>query len=204
MCSKVFSPVAVILSACCLLPSCGFSYGLFLWLPHRGLKLEDTYTNKDVNKAFLKASLNMFNKKTKNSLYLSTYNGNMYTSSLYGCLASLLAQWVLHLSLPPLKSGLWSEGSTKFHSFTCTEVFQKGKKEGRKMKEMYFKGVCVGRSTISIKQWFPGGSDGKESACNAGDSGVIFGEGRIPWRRGCLLTPVSLPGELHGQNNLGG
>ena len=46
------------------------------------------------------------------------------------------------------------------------------------MKEMYFKGVCVGRLTISIKQWFPGGSDGKESACNAGDPGVIFGEGR--------------------------
>ena len=71
------------------------------------------------------------------------------------------------------------------------------------MKEMYFKGVCVGRLTISIKQWFPGGSDGKESACNAGDPGVIFGEGRFPWRRGCLLTPVSLPGELHGQSSLG-
>ena len=40
------------------------------------------------------------------------------------------------------------------------------------MKEMYFKGVCVGRLTISIKQWFPGGSDGKESACNAGDPGL--------------------------------
>ncbi|KAM4873314.1 hydroxymethylglutaryl-CoA synthase, mitochondrial [Thomomys bottae] len=57
----------------------------------RELKLEETYTNKDVDKALLKASLDMFNKKTKASLYLSTHNGNMYTSSLYGCLASLLS-----------------------------------------------------------------------------------------------------------------
>ncbi|MBV96930.1 Hydroxymethylglutaryl-CoA synthase, mitochondrial, partial [Eschrichtius robustus] len=60
-------------------------------LPHRGLKLEDTYTNKDVEKAFQKASLDMFNKKSKASLYLSIHNGNMYTSSLDGCLASLLS-----------------------------------------------------------------------------------------------------------------
>ncbi|CAD7693042.1 unnamed protein product [Nyctereutes procyonoides] len=37
-----------------------------------------------------KASLDMFNKKTKASLYLSMHYRNMYTSSLYGCLASLL------------------------------------------------------------------------------------------------------------------
>ncbi|XP_040851530.1 hydroxymethylglutaryl-CoA synthase, mitochondrial isoform X1 [Ochotona curzoniae] len=57
----------------------------------KGLKLEDTYTNKEVDKALLKASLDTYNKKTKASLYLSTHNGNMYTSSLYGCLASLLS-----------------------------------------------------------------------------------------------------------------
>ena len=33
-------------------------------------------------------------------------------------------------------------------------------------------------------QWgFPGGSDGKESACNVGDLGSIPGSGRFPWRR---------------------
>ena len=32
--------------------------------------------------------------------------------------------------------------------------------------------------------FFPGGSDGKESACNAGDPGLIPGSGKIPWRRG--------------------
>ena len=44
---------------------------------------------------------------------------------------------------------------------------------------------------------FPGGSDGKESVCNAGDLGSIPGLGRFPWRRGRLLTPVFRPGEFH-------
>ena len=32
----------------------------------------------------------------------------------------------------------------------------------------------------SLKTGFPGGSDGKESACNAGDSGLIPRLGRSP------------------------
>ena len=43
---------------------------------------------------------------------------------------------------------------------------------------------------------FAGGSDGKESACNAGDMGDI------PWRRKWQPTPVLLPGESHGQMSL--
>ena len=42
--------------------------------------------------------------------------------------------------------------------------------------------------------YFPGGSDGKESACNAGDLGSIP-VGKIPGRRAWQLTPVFLPGE---------
>ena len=48
----------------------------------------------------------------------------------------------------------------------------------------------------------PSGSDGKESACNAGDPG--------PWvrtiscRRERLPIPVFLSGEFHGQRNLAG
>lgn len=57
-----------------------------------GKKLEDTYSDKDVEKAFQKASLEIFSQKTKPSLLLSSRNGNMYTPSVYGCLASLLAQ----------------------------------------------------------------------------------------------------------------
>ena len=46
---------------------------------------------------------------------------------------------------------------------------------------------------------FPGGSDGKESACNAGDLGQ---EG--PLEMGMATTPVFLPGESHGQRSLVG
>ena len=51
---------------------------------------------------------------------------------------------------------------------------------------------------------FPCGSDGKESACNAGDPGLIPGSGRIPWKREWLLSPVFLPGDFHGQRRLVG
>ena len=42
---------------------------------------------------------------------------------------------------------------------------------------------------------FPGDSDSKESACNAGDLGVTPGLGRSPWKRAWQPTPVFLPGE---------
>ena len=51
---------------------------------------------------------------------------------------------------------------------------------------------------------FPGGSDGKASACNAGDPGLIPGLGKIPWRRKWQPTPVLLPGKFHGQRSLVG
>ena len=49
---------------------------------------------------------------------------------------------------------------------------------------------------------FPGGSDGKESACSAGDPGSILG--KVPWRREWQPTAVFLPGESHGQGSLAG
>ena len=56
----------------------------------------------------------------------------------------------------------------------------------------------------AVKWGFPGGSDVKESTCNAGDLGSIPGLGRSPWRREWLLIPVFLPGEFHGQRSLVG
>ena len=50
----------------------------------------------------------------------------------------------------------------------------------------------------------PCSSDGRESACNAGDLGSVPGSGRFPWRRKWQPTPVFLPGEFHGQRNLVG
>ena len=50
---------------------------------------------------------------------------------------------------------------------------------------------------ISDDRGFPGGSDGKDSACNAGDLGLIPGVGRSPEERNgyplqysCLENPV--------------
>ena len=51
---------------------------------------------------------------------------------------------------------------------------------------------------------FPGGSDSRESACNAGEPGSIPGWGKIPWRRKRAHTSVFLPGEFHGQRTLAG
>ena len=51
--------------------------------------------------------------------------------------------------------------------------------------------------------YFPGGSDGKESACDSGDLGLIPGLGRSPGE-GTSYLPVFLPGEFHGQKSLAG
>ena len=57
--------------------------------------------------------------------------------------------------------------------------------------------------TTQVFLGFPGGSDGKESACNAGDLGMIPGLGRS-LEEG-MATPSSvLPGEFHGQRSLAG
>ena len=45
---------------------------------------------------------------------------------------------------------------------------------------------------------FPGGSDGKESACNAGDLGSIPGSGRSLGEGNGQPTPVFLPEKSHG------
>ena len=51
---------------------------------------------------------------------------------------------------------------------------------------------------------FPGVSDGKESACNAGDLGSILRSERFPWRRKWQPTAIFLPREFNGQRSLAG
>ena len=55
---------------------------------------------------------------------------------------------------------------------------------------------------IKIDLGFPGGSDGKASACNVGDPGSIPGLGRSPRRRKWQSTPPLLPGKSHGRRRL--
>ena len=50
---------------------------------------------------------------------------------------------------------------------------------------------------------FPGGSDGKEAACNAGDLHLIPGSGKSPGERNGNHSGI-LPGESHGQRSLEG
>ena len=54
-----------------------------------------------------------------------------------------------------------------------------------------------------VKWGFPGGSDGKKSACSAGDRFHPW-VWKISWRREWLPTPVFLPGTFHGQRSLVG
>ena len=51
---------------------------------------------------------------------------------------------------------------------------------------------------------FPGGSDGKESAWNAGDPGLIPELGRSPGEGNGYPLPVFLPGEFCGERSLVG
>jgi len=59
-----------------------------------------------------------------------------------------------------------------------------------------------------VEGGFPGGSNGKESACKAGDLDSIAGFdpwiGKIPWRRAQQPPPVFLPGESPWTDEPGG
>ena len=59
------------------------------------------------------------------------------------------------------------------------------------------------RSQFINKKGFTGGSESKESVCNAIDPGSIPGR-EDSQRREWLPTPVFLPGEFHGQRGLAG
>ena len=54
------------------------------------------------------------------------------------------------------------------------------------------------RESHTQRTSFPGGSVGKESACNAGDQSLIPGWGRSPGEGNGKPTPVFLPGEFRG------
>lgn len=76
----------------------------------RGAKLEDTYFDRDVERAFMKRSEAAFLSKTKPSLYIANLVGNMYTPSVYCGLVSLLVSRPL-AELAGNKIGVFSYGS---------------------------------------------------------------------------------------------
>ena len=63
----------------------------------------------------------------------------------------------------------------------------------------------IGVEAIHESWWgFPGDSDGKEFSGNAGDPGSVPERGRSLVGEHGNPTPVSLPGEFHGQRSLAG
>ena len=57
---------------------------------------------------------------------------------------------------------------------------------------------------LTCQLGFPGGSDGKEPACQCRRLWVQSLVEKIPWRRAWQPTPVFFPGEFHGQRSLAG
>lgn len=74
------------------------------------LKLEDTYFDRDVEKAFMTLSNDDFVQKTQPSLLMSNLVGNMYTPSVYSGLVSFLISKPID-QLAGTKVGIFSYGS---------------------------------------------------------------------------------------------
>ena len=66
-----------------------------------------------------------------------------------------------------------------------------------------WKGNTDNRGLVYRTQGFAGGSEGKQSAYNAGDPDSIPGLGRCPGKE-IATHSLFLPGEFHGQRSLVG
>ena len=84
------------------------------------------------------------------------------------------------------------------------KIIENRKRIGKK-KSMKTKASSLKRSIKLIKYLaklgFPGGSEGKESVCNAGNLGSIPEAGRFPGEGNGYLLQYSWPGEFHGQRS---
>lgn len=90
------------------------------------VSLQDSYNNKDIEKIFMASSEEFFKSKTEPSLWLAKQVGNMYTSSLYGGLASYLLSKDIK-QLYGERIGLFSYGSglaSSFYSITIASESQ--------------------------------------------------------------------------------
>merc|ERR1719330_1146875 len=84
-------------------------------------KLEDSYFDRDVEKAFMAHSLATFESKTKPGLKIATNVGNMYTPSLYGGLISFMVSLPLE-QLAGKHVALFSYGSGMASSFFSLRI----------------------------------------------------------------------------------
>ncbi|XP_056146372.1 hydroxymethylglutaryl-CoA synthase, cytoplasmic [Lampris incognitus] len=105
----------------------------------RDVRPEDTYFDRDVEKAFMAASIQLFEQKTKPSLLVSSQNGNMYTPSVYGCLASVLAQHMPQ-ELAGQRIGIFSYGSgfaATLYSVRVTQDSTPGSRLDKMVSSLY-------------------------------------------------------------------
>eukprot|EP00095_Tigriopus_kingsejongensis_P001087 maker-scaffold193_size270907-snap-gene-0.13 protein:Tk01087 transcript:maker-scaffold193_size270907-snap-gene-0.13-mRNA-1 annotation:"hydroxymethylglutaryl- synthase 1" len=85
------------------------------------VELEKSYFDKEVEKAFMTFSKDLFETKTKPSLNVATNVGNMYTPSLYGGLVSYLCS-VAPEDLAGKRVALFSYGSGFVSSFFSLRI----------------------------------------------------------------------------------
>jgi len=85
------------------------------------VKLEETYFDRDVEKAFMTNSKTAFESKTKPGLKIATNVGNMYTPSLYGGLVSYMISDSLE-ELAGRTIALFSYGSGMASSFFSLRI----------------------------------------------------------------------------------
>lgn len=90
---------------------------------YRDIKLENTYFDRDIEKAFMQLSKVDFERKTQPSLLIANQVGNMYTPSVYSGLVSLLISKPID-ELAGNKIGIFSYGSglcSSMYSLTITK-----------------------------------------------------------------------------------
>lgn len=87
----------------------------------KDLDRKDTLFNKEIEKAFMGASKELFEQKVRASTLTSKKLGNMYAASVYGSLASLL-DTIPSAELQGKRVGLYSYGSGLAASFFSLRV----------------------------------------------------------------------------------
>ncbi|CAG8596787.1 7948_t:CDS:10 [Ambispora leptoticha] len=87
----------------------------------KGINIEESLVSKDLEKAFVNLSKGEYTKNVLPALFIATQNGNMYTASLYGSLASLLGE-VPSEQLVGKRIGLFSYGSGLAATFFSMKI----------------------------------------------------------------------------------
>lgn len=116
-------------------------------------KLEDTYFDRDVEKAFLTAYKSVFTQKTEPSLLLANQVGNMYTPSVYSGLVSLLISTDTK-NLLGNTIGVFSYGSGLASSMYSIRITSnENKLESLKEKLKYVKPLLDQRLKVSPEEF---------------------------------------------------